>query len=151
MIHTLLRSIYFKISQTEVMWREFLFKMGRSSKRPSESCSSDEDDDTCDSDSSGASGHYSFGNSEPRSPSRFSSFAQRQSDSATVMAESSNGWREKFEFTLSLIREPRYLLAETLVAEQLKLTLKQQAYRLEQLLLHQTIQEEQQAATSSKG
>ena len=67
------------------------------------------------------------------------------------MAESSNGWREKFEFTLSLIREPRYLLAETLVAEQLKLTLKQQAYRLEQLLLHQTIQEEQQAATSSKG
>ena len=151
LIHTLLRSIYFKISQTEVMWREFLFKMGRSSKRPSESCSSDEDDDTCDSDSSGASGHYSFGNSEPRSPSRFSSFAQRQSDSTTVMAESSNGWREKFEFTLSLIREPRYLLAETLVAEQLKLTLKQQAYRLEQLLLHQTIQEEQQAATSSKG
>lgn len=63
--------------------------------------------------------------------------------------ESNNGWREKFEFTLSLIREPRYLLAETIVAEQLKLTLKQQAYRLEQILLHQTIQEHHQAAATS--
>lgn len=62
--------------------------------------------------------------------------------------EPNNGWREKFEFTLSLIREPRYLLAETIVAEQLKLTLKQQAYRLEQILLHQTIQEHHQAAAT---
>lgn len=50
-------------------------------------------------------------------------------------------WREKFEFVLSLMREPRYLLSDTLVAEQLKLTLKLQAYRLEQVLLHQSIDE----------
>ena len=53
-------------------------------------------------------------------------------------------WREKFEFTLSLIREPRYLLSETLVAEQLKLTLKQQAFQLEKTLLKRTIQQYQQ-------
>ena len=50
-------------------------------------------------------------------------------------------WREKFEFVMSLLREPRYLLSDTLVAEQLKLTLKLQAYRLEQVLLHQSIDE----------
>ena len=48
---------------------------------------------------------------------------------------------EKFEFVMSLLREPRYLLSDTLVAEQLKLTLKLQAYRLEQVLLHQSIDE----------
>jgi hypothetical protein len=69
--------------------------------------------------------------------------------SGVVDQESCNTWREKFEFTLSLIREPRYLLAETLVAEQLKLTLKQQAYRLEQILVRQTIDEHQKKSTES--
>ena len=56
-----------------------------------------------------------------------------------VVQVDSQRWRDKFEFTLSLIREPRYLLADALVAEQLKLTLKLQAYQLEHVLLHQTI------------
>lgn len=148
------------------MWREFLFKMGRS-KRKTTSCSSDSDsEDSCDSDSSGISGHYSFhnraGSSSNNEPTAFSRFGSQRSSfrpisngtttsllmmDAALGEEScsdNNSWREKFEFTLSLIREPRYLLAETLVAEQLKLTLKQQAYRLEQDLLHQTIEELQQ-------
>lgn len=53
-------------------------------------------------------------------------------------------WREKFEFMLSLIREPRYLLSETLVAEQLKLTLKQQAFQLEKAMLMRSIEEYRQ-------
>lgn len=148
------------------MWREFLFKMGRS-KRPSVSCSSNNSDESeeesCDSDSSGVSGHYSFRTQQTSSEpghSRFGSqrFPRIISSHGTTMSlvidpvvdESSSGWREKFEFTLSLIREPRYLLAETLVAEQLKLTLKQQAYRLEQLLLHQTIEERRQEKIGSE-
>lgn len=55
--------------------------------------------------------------------------------------EDESQWREKFEFMLSLIREPRYLLSETLVAEQLKLTLKKQAFQLERTMLLKTIQE----------
>ena len=62
---------------------------------------------------------------------------------------SESSWREKFNFTLSLIHEPRYLLPETLVAEQLKLTLKQQAFKLEQVLLRQSIRKQQAAASSS--
>lgn len=155
------------------MWREFLMKMrSRDSSQRSENCSSDSDSEgTCDSDYSGLSGHYSFRNQEKDNNSaefkrtqtkRFngSRFLQSHvetestSNSAVIMSsvvdeESCNTWREKFEFTLSLIREPRYLLAETLVAEQLKLTLKQQAYRLEQILVRQTIDEHQKKSTES--
>ncbi|XP_059353492.1 uncharacterized protein LOC130691888 isoform X2 [Daphnia carinata] len=152
------------------MWREFLMKM-RSKDALSENLYSDDDsEDTCDSDYSGLSGHYSFrnrlDNSEPStmSQSRFARtringirFSQSQcSSEATVSTatgaheeESCVTWREKFQFTLSLIREPRYLLAETLVAEQLKLTLKQQAYRLEHILIRQTIQEHRQQSISA--
>jgi len=151
------------------MWREFLMKMrSRDSSQRSENCSSDSDSEgTCDSDYSGLSGHYSFRNQQDNSElkrtqakrlngSRFlQSHVDAESTSSAVMSgvvdeESCNTWREKFEFTLSLIREPRYLLAETLVAEQLKLTLKQQAYRLEQILVRQTIEEHQQKSTESR-
>lgn len=210
------------------MWREFLWKMGRTSKRQpsangaiSDSDNEDEDDDSYsgDSDSSGVSGHYSFRHQHhhtsrknnnnnknknnnftkltrqgslslhSNSPAISMGFSQRASlvTTMTVSATTTEAssceaaaetiadvdeddddvddqldecdeddqakvWREKFEFTLSLIREPRYLLAETLVAEQLKLTLKQQAYRLEQLLLRQSIQSyrEQQQAFKSR-
>ncbi len=136
----------------------------RDSSQRSENCSSDSDSEgTCDSDYSGLSGHYSFRNQEDNSEfkgtqtikrfngSRFlqSHVETESTSSAGVVDEGScNTWREKFEFTLSLIREPRYLLAETLVAEQLKLTLKQQAYRLEQILVRQTIDEHQQKSTA---
>lgn len=140
----------------------------RDSSQRSENCSSDSDSEgTCDSDYSGLSGHYSFRNQEKDNNSelkrtqtkRFngSRFLQshvetESTSNSAVMSvdeESCNTWREKFEFTLSLIREPRYLLAETLVAEQLKLTLKQQAYRLEQILVRQTIDEHQKKSTES--
>ena len=137
------------------MWREFLFKMGRTAgtattKRLSVSSSSDgieSEEETSDSDSSGNSGHYSFRTHQSSEQPDRRRLANRQflsENSSSTIAEESNQWREKFEFTLSLIGEPRYLLAETLVAEQLKLTLKQQAYRLELLLLRQTIEEDQQ-------
>jgi hypothetical protein len=155
------------------MWREFLMKMrskDTDSSQRSENCSSDSDsDETCESDYSGLSGHYSFRNQQDNSelkrfPSKVKRFSGRrflqshgdtESTSSVVMSstvvdeESCNTWREKFEFTLSLIREPRYLLAETLVAEQLKLTLKQQAYRLEQILVRQTIQDHEQKSSDS--
>ncbi|EFX88778.1 hypothetical protein DAPPUDRAFT_95784, partial [Daphnia pulex] len=153
------------------MWREFLMKMrSRDSSQRSENCSSDSDSEgTCDSDYSGLSGHYSFRNQAEKDNSelkrtqtkRFngSRFLQSHVEtestsnsavmSVVVDEESCNTWREKFEFTLSLIREPRYLLAETLVAEQLKLTLKQQAYRLEQILVRQTIDEHHKKSTES--
>lgn len=152
------------------MWREFLMKM-RSKDALSETTYSDDDsEDTCDSDYSGLSGHYSFrnrqDNSEPStmSNSRFARsringirFSQSQCSSEATMSvatgvpeeESCITWREKFKFTLSLIREPRYLLAETLVAEQLKLTLKQQAYRLEHILIRQSIQEHRQRSITA--
>ena len=137
-----------------------------SSQRSDNNSSDSDSDETCDSDFSGLSGHYSFRNQQDNSESkrfpalakRFNGnrFSQSHGDSestssevtlAVVDEESCNTWREKFEFTLSLIREPRYLLAETLVAEQLKLTLKQQAYRLEQILVRQTIEEHQEKSS----
>lgn len=134
------------------MWREFLFKMGRT-KRPSLSSSASDlesGDDTSDSDSSGNSGHYSFRTHQSDEASRRRAKRQVSSDtSIRTDGTDESTWREKFEFTLSLIGEPRYLLTETLVAEQLKLTLKQQAYRLELLLLRQTIDEHQQPNESS--
>ena len=51
------------------------------------------------------------------------------------------GWREKFDYILTLLRDPRFFLGDTLVAEQLKVTLKLQAYQLESQLLVQSIDE----------
>lgn len=130
------------------MWREFLWKMARP-KRASNGNTIDSDSDSesssCDSDSSGISGHYSFQHGSTLKTVANQRYVHQedtvQSDQLANVAFDNDVWQEKFDYMLSLIREPRYLLAETLVAEQLKLTLKQQAYKLEQLLLQQTIDE----------
>lgn len=143
--------------------------MGRP-KRASESAPLyDSDGESCDSDSSGISGHYSFqhglhkrdnasvsdSDSTLKTTHTLNQRYIQKEDTAPTNApnvasdnEDVGVWQEKFDYMLSLIREPRYLLAETLVAEQLKLTLKQQAYVLEQLLLQQTIKEFDQRVES---
>lgn len=150
-------------SIVNAMWREFLWKMGRPKRSSASAPIIDSDGESCDSDSSGISGHYSFQHSlnKPDDASVSESDATSKTPTCapnqryvqkeepiyaiptSVIPDHDHAgcWQEKFDYMLSLIREPRYLLAETLVAEQLKLTLKQQAYKLEQLLLHQTIKE----------
>ena len=120
------------------MWRDFLLRLTRNIR----SVKVDVADDSMSDSSRGTSAvrNYSGRKRSIGSGRSSSDWTDCHSEWDRIIDDDQSAWREKFLYLLALLKDPRSLLGDTLVAEQLKLTLKWQAYLIERQLLQQTIQ-----------